>query len=239
MVPNWIGQIPPAVAALITFSFSCAVLIKDLEGFVKILTRIFPKLKTLDGELLGVAAWVDAFSKSKWLNAFALSPAVAFHEALNPPAQDITAHSHAVIVNAAEVGDPPPALAKQASIGNGGFISPALALAGAMLAFGLILALNGCATVPGRIAIACEEQGIQSQLPQISSQVTSILGGNSPNWQDALDSLLASQGTAVICAVEALVGSLTSRSAALPPHEELVLVRSQVWLNTHPHAPPK
>lgn len=62
---------------LIIVISSASAIIKAIELVVAGLVTFFPGLKTAEGKLLGIAAWLDALSKAGWLNAAAWSPRAA------------------------------------------------------------------------------------------------------------------------------------------------------------------
>ena len=53
---------------------SASALIKAIEMVVSLLAKLFPGLMTLDGKLVGLAAWLDGLSKSKVLAMASLAP---------------------------------------------------------------------------------------------------------------------------------------------------------------------
>lgn len=91
------------IATIVAVIGAASVLIKALEGVVKALVTFQPKLKTTDGKLLSIAAWLDALSKAGWLNHLAQSPAVAFLASLNPPNKDVQVHALDVPTAASDI----------------------------------------------------------------------------------------------------------------------------------------
>lgn len=70
---NW-SQITLAIASVVA---GASIIIKGLEQIVSILCRVFPSLIKVDGELKHIAGWLQAASKSRFLNTLALSPSNA------------------------------------------------------------------------------------------------------------------------------------------------------------------
>lgn len=77
-VVSWVaGNWSNILAMFLVLIGAASLFIKALEGLVKALVAVFPKLQTADGELVKVAAWLDALAKSSWLNTAAASPKAA------------------------------------------------------------------------------------------------------------------------------------------------------------------
>lgn len=64
--------------------------------------------------------------------------------------------------------------------------------------------------------------------PSLITQVGSLLNSGQVNWQEGLDSLLATAGNTVICGVHAVIGDLEHASRA--PRDEVALIHGQAWL---------
>lgn len=67
---NW-GNI---LGLVVTVIAAASLLIKAMEGLVKVLVTLFPKLQGADGKLLKLAAWLDALANSSWLHTLAANP---------------------------------------------------------------------------------------------------------------------------------------------------------------------
>lgn len=116
-------------------------------------------------------------------------------------------------------------------------VRPAIGLTtgGAITVLLAALSFTACAHVP-KIAtqlVQCGEQGIEAQLPSLASQATQILTGTNPDWQNALDALLAAAGDAAGCAVQVAVADL-EHGAAVGTVAETAVIRGQVWLRAQP-----
>lgn len=78
----------------------------------------------------------------------------------------------------------------------------------------------------------CGESALAQVATSAGPQVLVILQGGSPNWASQLTSLVGSLGNGVICAVNAIVSSLTAKAPAdLAPVDQLTIVRAQAWLD--------
>lgn len=219
------------VAALAAVIAGASVLIKAVEGAVKILVTVFPVLITVDGKLLSVASWLDAFSKSSILNTIAGSPTVAFKAILNPPGTLISAHAQAV---AAVAPQPAPSLAGVLTPpAKGGFVRVVASVGLTLLC--LAASLISCTHVSPVVTqlLDCGESAVQKQLPAILSTVNGILQGSNINWQDQLNTLLVTAGDVVICAVQVAVSDL-EHSAAPSQLTYVAIARGEAWLVNHP-----
>lgn len=104
-----------------------------------------------------------------------------------------------------------------------------------MLCLGAVYGLASCAALkplPGQL-LNCGESVAPSAIATVAPQVGQVLSGQSPTWQSDLSSLITNVGLpAVECAVQQLVGDLSSKStsSALSPKEQVAYVRAQAWL---------
>jgi UDP-N-acetylmuramyl pentapeptide phosphotransferase/UDP-N-acetylglucosamine-1-phosphate transferase len=84
----------------------------------------------------------------------------------------------------------------------------------------------------------CGSQAVQQQIPALLPQVSSILNSGSVNWQDGLNTLLSTAGSAVICAVQVAISDLESKAqagASVAPAQLVAISRGEAWLNAHPN----
>jgi hypothetical protein len=101
-----------------------------------------------------------------------------------------------------------------------------------------LLASAGCAhLITTTQLLNCGESAVESQLPSLGAQVEAILSAGQVNQQEALNTLLATAGNAVICAVQAEIAKLASSSA--PAQERAAsLVTLQAFLKANHVAAP-
>lgn len=197
-----------AILALVLVG-AMSALIAALEKLVALLVTVFPSLKTADGELKHIAAWLDALSKASWLNTLALTPA------------------------AKPVATAAPAKTGQARLGFLLFLVAAVAG----------VACSHISTVEQQL-IDCGESAVVSSInspgpsggPSILTQVQGLLSSGQVNWQTALDSLLSTAGSAVVCAVEVAVTDLEHSSAPKSQVQQVSMIRGEAWLASEGHA---
>ena len=107
----------------------------------------------------------------------------------------------------------------------------------AMLVLIGILSLHlACATTPlGTALINCGEAALSTEATAVGPQVLSILTGGAVDWATQLSQLVVTLGTGVVCAVQAIVNSITNKATAgeLAPSDQIALVRAQAWLNSY------
>jgi hypothetical protein len=200
--------------ALLLLVGAASMLAKGLEKLTAGLVVYFPKLKTLDGDLIGVAAFFDALAKNRFLNWLAASPA-----------------------------QPAPAAAKQTmppTLKPAGFASIGFAWYGMVLTLILMALVFACAhlTPVETQLVDCGEAAVMNQItsgsPSIVSQVSSILSSGDVNWQASLDTLLSVAGPAVVCAVEAVVSDL-EHSSGKNQVQSVAMVRGDTWVASEGH----
>ncbi len=99
-----------------------------------------------------------------------------------------------------------------------------------------VLLLTSCKTPPTPLEqglLDCEAAGIKAQLPALMQQVTNIFTTGQVDTAVALNSLLAAQGPAVVCAVQLLVHDLTGKTGDV---DRATLVKAAAWLNSNGHS---
>ena len=96
---------------------------------------------------------------------------------------------------------------------------------------------TACKGVPisGSQLLDCGEEAVQQQLPTLLSQVSSILSSGSVNWQDSLDALLTTGGSAVVCAVQVAVSNLEHGTTTPGAATYSAIARGEGWLAAHPN----
>lgn len=76
-------------------------------------------------------------------------------------------------------------------------------------------------------ALACGEAAVKAEIGNVTPAVMAILSGDAPDWQAQLDALEAVGSTAVLCAVQAVVGNLKGPGT---PVDVRAIARAQVYL---------
>jgi hypothetical protein len=104
-----------------------------------------------------------------------------------------------------------------------------------ILGGGTALTLSSCShiTPVEQALLDCGSSAVEQQIPTLVPQVNSILSSGSVNWQDALNALLSTAGSAVICAVQVAINALEATPG--PSNGQIAAIaRGEAWLTAHP-----
>jgi hypothetical protein len=127
---------------------------------------------------------------------------------------------------------PPPVIGSTVTSKTPGAVPPAALLL--CLAVGSWVACAHVTPLEQNL-INCGEAALSTEATAVGPQVLSILTGGAVDWASQLTQLVTTLGTGVVCAVQAIVNSITNKATAgaLAPADQIALVRAQAWLNAY------